>query len=246
MRCARRLDDRLFNHIRAKREGSRCLFNVVRNYFPISGNDLALGVMEVENILMRLHFLTAPRPPTWSSTTVPFTLYAPLPPDEYLCPPVSTLQSQAISARQNRVQDGGLRLGLAGLWLLCWANITLSYWERARKLLSLGGRKRMGVRSGPQRVLPSRAQSSSFTWDLERIWNRLSNPPCVSLPPCVVSAAGFPSPPRLRFTLLWNYLESLHLDADPRPSLQTLKPSTEKSALSFNRLYFKWEPCNLF
>ncbi len=37
-----------------------------------------------------------------------------------------------------------------------------------------------GLHLGLVRVLPRWAQSSSFTWDLEHMWNRLSNLQCVS------------------------------------------------------------------
>lgn len=39
-----------------------CLFNALRNYFAMGGSDLALGVIEVENIPIFLNLLTVPSP----------------------------------------------------------------------------------------------------------------------------------------------------------------------------------------
>lgn len=39
-----------------------CFFNVLRNYVPVTGNDLARRVMEVENIQIYRDFWTFPCP----------------------------------------------------------------------------------------------------------------------------------------------------------------------------------------
>lgn len=108
--------------------------------------------------------------------------------------------------------DGGLRLrqttacSCSYPWLiLLWATEKgIGFVNRWK------GKKWGGLHLGPVRMLPRRAQSRSFTWDLEHIWNRLSNRQCANpLLFCWLQVS-----PHLHISdslCLWNLLETLHL-----------------------------------
>lgn len=57
-----------------------CLFNVLRNYFAMGGSDLALGVIEVENIPIFLNLLTIPSPKYLSLLGLNLRPHYPVPP----------------------------------------------------------------------------------------------------------------------------------------------------------------------
>lgn len=82
--------------------------------------------------------------------------------------------------------DGGLRLRHPNLLLLPLplANITLSFRERARSALTVDGRERRegGSTWDLCACYLAEHKAALSRWDLEHIWNRLSNLQCVSRP----------------------------------------------------------------
>lgn len=178
-----------------------CLFNVLRNYFAITRNDLALRLMEVENILICLHFLTAPCP-------LPLPARSLHPPS----PPRQLTQSNGcfspLSPRSHR-QLAPVKIDS---WTEGWdSSIVLppsalvSYYPEPQRKGQIGFVSRLKVErggGGSTRDLHAcylsqhKAALSLGIWSTYGIIYQTST----SSVPCILLAAGFPSLQHLRFT----------------------------------------------